>query len=322
MSSQTPSRTRKRTRQSNVDASSPEAASAQPQPDNSFWPENGDVVLSAEMTAFHVHRSVLSQCSDVFREILALPPSKGEIMDMFEGHSLVRLSDQVEDVHILLGTLYQRHRYLPCARPQLTPKVFGILLRLSHKYKIEDILRDIMATLALSFDCTLDRFQYLVDSDGDENMRLAPLPGTGIILANSLEKLLPPEVIMSEFVHENGKVEKLHTKNLLRYINGRAQLAYLYTELLRRTLNPKFAEDCEGQSTSCVEVLTRSRSIAQYEHSRRGRPVFSVLQSFLSEKDLKWLEDNQLCARCLAKVREKDKEDAVWRDVRKHLIEY
>ena len=72
------------------------------------WLEDGNVVLVAQRTAFRVLRSILSECSEIFRDMFAVPqPPDGETL---EGCPVVQLSDAKQDVEFVLSVLFSGGR--------------------------------------------------------------------------------------------------------------------------------------------------------------------------------------------------------------------
>lgn len=72
-----------------------------------IWLDDGNIVLVAGGVAFRVHQSILSQNSEVFRDIFTLPqPIDAE---KYEGRPVVHLTDSASDlVHILTITFQLR----------------------------------------------------------------------------------------------------------------------------------------------------------------------------------------------------------------------
>ena len=68
------------------------------------WLEDGNVVLVAEGTAFRVLRSILSNSSDVFRDMFTVPqPANTE---KFSECPVVHLADPMEQVRDVLLLLF------------------------------------------------------------------------------------------------------------------------------------------------------------------------------------------------------------------------
>lgn len=77
-----------------------------------LWYDDGNVVLVAENVAFKVHRSILSNCSDVFRDMFEL--AQLGTSSIFDGTPTVELSDDAGDLVHILNVLYSHGReYVP-----------------------------------------------------------------------------------------------------------------------------------------------------------------------------------------------------------------
>lgn len=76
-----------------------------------LWFDDGNIILVAEKTPFKVHRSLLSQRSEVLKDILSIPqppvPDKSEIMD---GVPIVRVSDTRKELSYVLCALYNGYK--------------------------------------------------------------------------------------------------------------------------------------------------------------------------------------------------------------------
>lgn len=81
------------------------------------WLSDGNIVLSAttangaKTVFFRIHRSLLSDESEVFASMFSLPSEEGDLegeerhVETYEGIPLVRLPDSSEDVESLLNSL-------------------------------------------------------------------------------------------------------------------------------------------------------------------------------------------------------------------------
>lgn len=77
-----------------------------------YFPD-GDIVLSADVTKgisrstilLRVHRFMLSHNSVIFRDMFSVPTNP-EVNEVYDGVSVVRMSDNGEDLACLIGALY------------------------------------------------------------------------------------------------------------------------------------------------------------------------------------------------------------------------
>ena len=75
--------------------------------DTDFWFDDANIVIIAQSTAFRVHRGLLSQHSDVFRDLFTIPqPVDEKGADTMDGCPVVRLPDTSYDVRELLRVIY------------------------------------------------------------------------------------------------------------------------------------------------------------------------------------------------------------------------
>ncbi|KAI0697102.1 hypothetical protein C8T65DRAFT_662770 [Cerioporus squamosus] len=78
--------------------------------DDQVWLSDGNIVVIAEHVAFRVHKSILAQHSQVFRDILSIPSS--HTPDVVDGCEVVHVSDNAEDMrHLLLVLCCGRNYY-------------------------------------------------------------------------------------------------------------------------------------------------------------------------------------------------------------------
>ncbi|TCD70991.1 hypothetical protein EIP91_000489 [Steccherinum ochraceum] len=122
----------------------------------SLWFQDGSVVLVAENIGFKVYKGILSQHSEFFQDMFALPqPADGEIC---EDCPVVRTHDTAKD---LLGFLSALHdsmsRYLNHSEILSFDEV-SILLRLGAKYQVERMTAEAVRRLKTCFPDKLEDF--------------------------------------------------------------------------------------------------------------------------------------------------------------------
>lgn len=72
-----------------------------------YWYDDGSIILVVGDTAFRVHKSILSQHSDVFADLFTIPePPKNE-SDSVDGCSVVHLQDDLKDFTEVIKAIYQ-----------------------------------------------------------------------------------------------------------------------------------------------------------------------------------------------------------------------
>lgn len=73
-----------------------------------FWFDDGNIVLVAGKTAFRAHQGVLSRKSEVFKDMVAVPQPQNP--STYDGCPTVELSEDEEDVKLLLSSIYDGDR--------------------------------------------------------------------------------------------------------------------------------------------------------------------------------------------------------------------
>lgn len=87
-----------------------------PMKDEEYWFDDGSVILSTSTRLFCVHKSVLSCHSGLFNTLFTLPqPETSEEGEVMDGLPVVSLSDDSEDIKLLLNLCYDR-RYVLFSR--------------------------------------------------------------------------------------------------------------------------------------------------------------------------------------------------------------
>ena len=75
--------------------------------DPAFWYSDGNIVVVVQGVGFRVHKSLLAQQSNAFRDLFMVPtpPMLGPA-DVMDGYPVVRLSDMSYDFRELLRVIY------------------------------------------------------------------------------------------------------------------------------------------------------------------------------------------------------------------------
>jgi len=105
--------------------------------DEDFWFLDGNIVLLVQDTAFRVHRGVLSHHSEVFRDLFAVPQPLNQ--ERIDDCAVVRLHDDPKEVRYLLRVFYGGDCYLTNDGGQIEFCKVGALVKLAHKYHVEDL---------------------------------------------------------------------------------------------------------------------------------------------------------------------------------------
>jgi hypothetical protein len=80
---------------------------------NKVWYDDGNLVLQAEEKLFKVHRSILSQRSSVFCDMLAVPQPDKPLEQLVDGCEVVQLGDdRGDDMEEALRAIYGDQKYV------------------------------------------------------------------------------------------------------------------------------------------------------------------------------------------------------------------
>ncbi|KAI0076011.1 hypothetical protein K474DRAFT_1311859 [Panus rudis PR-1116 ss-1] len=112
-------------------------------PHETFWYEDGNVILVASnsTTGCRIHRSVLSSNSEVFKDMFQLADPSGE---SYSGCPVVRLPDTPAELDIVVRVMYQPLS-IPCLASKETPahihEVYA-MMRAGKKYQIPPLYEE------------------------------------------------------------------------------------------------------------------------------------------------------------------------------------
>ncbi|PIL26475.1 hypothetical protein GSI_12233 [Ganoderma sinense ZZ0214-1] len=123
-----------------------------------FWFADGSVVLVARNTGFRVFRSLLAAQSTVFSDMLSSSSPNAE--EMFEGCPVVHLSDSPQDVAYFLGVLLPKsQRTLYMRNLRFSFRRVAAIIRLAHKYHVQDVLDQAILALGEYFTSDFDTWE-------------------------------------------------------------------------------------------------------------------------------------------------------------------
>ncbi|PPQ81690.1 hypothetical protein CVT24_003122 [Panaeolus cyanescens] len=119
-----------------------------------LWFDDGSVVIQAGQTRFRVHRSMLSRCSTVFKDMFSLAqPGDAGSEESVEGCPVVCLHDSAKDVEYLLCAIYDHpNAGDPTAEIRPMPlATLSALLRLGNKYDIPHLRENALLRIRAEF---------------------------------------------------------------------------------------------------------------------------------------------------------------------------
>ncbi|OBZ70939.1 hypothetical protein A0H81_09344 [Grifola frondosa] len=232
-------------------------ASLEIQRDEEFWFRDGSIVLIARNIAFRVYQGLIAEQSDIFRDLFAVPQPMNP--DMMDDCPAVHLSDSPEDLrHLLRVLLPSQNRYFlkPLKGESIDFAEVSAIIRLAHKYGIQDVQDQALSYLKISFT---DKFSDHID-DHHEGPVAFELNDVRAIAVVNLARLVGADSMLpvalyrcsqlgSEIIHgfsrEDGTREQLTADDLGRCINGKMALVRASVmAAFRILLAPLSAEAC------------------------------------------------------------------------------
>ncbi|KAI1795336.1 hypothetical protein LXA43DRAFT_881932 [Ganoderma leucocontextum] len=231
-----------------------------------FWLDDidGNIVLIARNVAFRIYRGLLVAQSTVFADMFASSsPNSDEVID---GCPVIYVSDSPEDLAQLLRVLLpttHRHFHPDDEMPERTfDEVFAII-RLAHKYHIEDVQRQ---ALRLLREYTFNDNFEMWKGTREETI---PVDGACAIGAVNLAKLLNvPEMILSAvykclslrggildgWTCGDGSIEYLSQDDIKRCIDASHKLSLAGISLVSTMFRPEASNRCNLRPL-CVTAL-------------------------------------------------------------------
>ncbi|KAG6849140.1 hypothetical protein H0H93_011003 [Arthromyces matolae] len=157
-----------------------------------FWYNDGSIILVVDNTGFRVHKSILSQHSDVFADLFTIPQpvEKGESM---EGCAVVRLQDNLEDFVEVMKAIYHPLYFdnldSDAGLRTLLEFISGIL-SISTKYNLGFIRDKCISILRDKFPTTLAGCDALVSS-GYQYSATTVVRAIPLARENNVPEILP-----------------------------------------------------------------------------------------------------------------------------------
>ncbi|KAK7690501.1 hypothetical protein QCA50_005599 [Cerrena zonata] len=204
-----------------------------------IWYEDGNIVLIAQDLAFKLHRSVLSRCSEVFRDMFEVTqPYLSDDVPMFGDSPIVYLSDTAKELSLFLKIVYS-HGEDPYFRVSEVPAPMewvSTLLRLGRKYQVAFVADEAIRRLKLT--CPTDHGVYL-ELEHREMITDYEGGGMSIFIVNLARAFDIPELIPIALYRccqlsndmlahgvklENGTTDRLSSDDLARCLDGKEEI--------------------------------------------------------------------------------------------------
>ncbi|KAF7789624.1 hypothetical protein EIP86_000570 [Pleurotus ostreatoroseus] len=122
-----------------------------------LWFEDGNIAILAGDVYFRLHRGVLATHSEVFRDMLTLPPGISGTFEKMDGCPVVHLVDRASELAVFFEALYgagKRTWY----NPQISVKFSQArtILTLGMKYQVQHLVDEALHRLQRCFPSSLD----------------------------------------------------------------------------------------------------------------------------------------------------------------------
>ncbi|KAI9061836.1 hypothetical protein FKP32DRAFT_1677767 [Trametes sanguinea] len=315
-------------------ASEAESESENPQPDDEFWFEDGNLILIAGDVEFRIYKGPLIANSPVFKDMLSLPSpgpppdqtvatpaaTGGSQCSCGKNPALVHVQDSPEDMRHFLQAL------VPGKTPRVAPDndsfhTVSACIRLGHKYEVDYMVERSLAYLKQYFVCAPDAWDRtsfpkpptFEDVHCIGVVNLARLTDTAILLPPALMTCcrLSATELMNGFAREDGTREVLSQEDIGRCFVGRARLVEAKAFVTLKVFDQALSPDCT-RSSECEPIFLRL-----LDHLKSNKDVLcnvfwhNLLGSYIERED----RDRNLCWPCfkLLKAREKEEQQKVWR---------
>ncbi|RPD58576.1 hypothetical protein L226DRAFT_466520 [Lentinus tigrinus ALCF2SS1-7] len=290
---------------------SPGSATIVMERDEEFWLDDGNVVLVAQSTGFRVYKGLLAAQSPIFHDMFSATSLRAD--ERYDGVPVIRLFDSPVDLRHLFRVL------LPKSQKDVLKDTYDLktdfhvmsaLIRLSHKYQIEDVEKRALSALCHIYPTELEEWVGS-DSQIDDNDRfyaiaavnLARLTDTPSILPSAFYHcaLLQSRVLLG-FTREDGSKEYLSQDDLGRCMDGMPKLIAsrnTTTLGLARCIQESGAENC--WRTGLCAIARRSLS-----NSMVMMPLHPDHETHaMSSESSRWTAHG-LCDRCIAKLEKEE----------------
>ncbi|KAI0831751.1 hypothetical protein BC628DRAFT_1349625 [Trametes gibbosa] len=294
-----------------------------------LWFEDGNIVLLCRDAAFRVYRGLLTRHSVIFRDLLAMAqPSTSETM---ESCPVVHISDAPDDLRYLLRVLCGIRKFPAIPGERMEFAELAALVRMSHKYHVEDLHSRAMHHLKLYFTNDLsvwdaagvdgNAFVHVTPPDAITAISLARLTHAESVLPTALYLCCQLDGELSAGVERpDGSTERLDGKDLELVLRGRTELVRASTRGACTICKPTPSGQCT--SKACERALREI--LGMMLDGLQKDPIGDIAGYAALDTWEHWIEDVvelwPLCEACRAMLHARDLD--VRRDVWKRLPQY
>ncbi|KAI0642599.1 hypothetical protein C8Q79DRAFT_916877 [Trametes meyenii] len=277
--------------------------------DEEFWFHDGSLVIVAGGTAFKIYKHLFASQSTIVADMLVA--TDPQVVEIFDGCPVVQLSDSSHDLRHLLRILipsskrriHLRENASGCSFNQLAS-----LVRMAHKYCIEDVEQQAISCLKLYFTQDFDEWEK---GQGLFGMVQNPSRGIGALHLAQLTQnrdmypvalytcALAQGDIVEGWRREDGTVEYLSLEDLAKCIRGYGKLCTEAARLPARVFDTEppdtctTPEECEGLIQDlCHEAECWFPQCLDLLHN-----------------STEMINETKMCGKCKALLHERDKDE-------------
>ncbi|KAI0355243.1 hypothetical protein OH77DRAFT_354435 [Trametes cingulata] len=279
--------------------------------DEDLWFSSGNItIIAGGRVAFRVYQGVLSQRSEAFRGLFELPPPPDS--EKMDGCPVVHLSDSPSDLKPLLLVIYCRKNYF-YKRDEPIPIPFhtlASLIRMSHKYGVQDVYNTALARLKKYYTSDLQawddrkgRRRYVLANAADALtvLELAYLTNTPSLLPTAYLiccSLDNARRLKKRTRQEQPLLASLSPWDLKCVVTGKAKLAQRRATRLLGFLRAAPCAACPRPEKCAVAVQRTLQRIdlAELEQGLDDTLVFDHLSGWFWTRG----QEERLCGRCMA----------------------
>ncbi|KAI0668527.1 hypothetical protein C8Q78DRAFT_1081384 [Trametes maxima] len=294
--------------------------------DPDLWFEDGNIVLLCRDSAFRVYRGLLTRHSVIFRDLFSMAqPSTSETM---ESCPVVHISDPPDDLRYLLRVMCGLRKFPIIPGERMEFAELAALIRMSHKYHVEDLHSRAMHHFKLYFTNDLavwdtagvdgNLFLHITPPDAITAINLARLTHTDSVLPTALYLCCQLDAELTAGVERpDGSTERLEPKDLELVLRGRTELVRASTRGACTICKPSPSPQCvnKGCERALREVLNMMLDGLQKD------PIGDIAGYAALDSWEHWIEDVvdlwPLCEPCRTMLHARDLD--VRRDVWKRL---
>ncbi|KAH9923953.1 uncharacterized protein BXZ73DRAFT_50707 [Epithele typhae] len=297
--------------------------------DEELWFEDGNIVLLCRGSAFRMYRGLLTRNSVIFRDLFSM--AQAPSAETVDSCPVVHISDSPEDLRHLLRALYGMRKFPIMPGERMEFAELAALIRMSHKYHVEDVHARAMHHLKLYFTNDLTTWDT-AGADGNAFLHITPpdaLAAVNLARLTHADSVLPTALYLCAQLdgelaagveRPDGTTERLDARDLELVLRARTELVRASTRGACAICRPVPSAQCasKGCERALREILGMMLDGLQKD------PIGDIAGYAALDSWEHWIEDVvelwPLCEPCRGMLHARDLE--VRKDVWKHLPTY